>query len=252
MLWSLIALLFLPATSHAQMEPADLLRSVKEAYANAQQYQFSSRLVEKRSGVETTGSTEIAVDKNGRLWFKAVGSAAVAWSGGREGGTLISVADGRDVWVYLEQQKLYKKAPGSPEPRNSDPDDDSIDSPRAFSRKVMDTMFLRYANFEKMSSRAKIAREESCAANGARSECYVLEIDAETLSPQAVTGVYTLWVDEKRYLVLRDDFSVVDKTKGTYANSILYDVAKINMSVPEKLFSFAVPQGVREVASFFQ
>jgi outer membrane lipoprotein-sorting protein len=167
MRWVLITVLFFPATSHAQPTPTDLLRRVKETYAGANQYQFVTRLVERKSGVETTGSDEIAVDKRGRVWFKAVGTAAIAWSGGREGGILITVADGRQVWVYLEQQKLYKKAEGNPEPRNADPDDDSIDSPRSFARKVMDARLLRYAKFENMSSRAKIVRDESCSANGA-------------------------------------------------------------------------------------
>jgi outer membrane lipoprotein-sorting protein len=80
----------------------------------------------------------------------------------------------------------------------------------------------------------------------------VLEINAETTSPQTVTGVYTLWVDKQRYLVLRDDFSLVDKVAGTYTNSILYDIARINVEIPERLFSFSPPQGAKEVSSFFQ
>ena len=64
--------------------------------------------------------------------------------------------------------------------------------------------------------------------------------------PKTVTGVYTLWVDEQRYLVLRDDFSLVDKGAGTYTSSILYDIARINDEIPERLFSFLPPQGASE------
>jgi len=252
MLWLLVAVMFFPATSYAQLTPTDLLKRVKETYAGANQYQFVTRLVERRNGVETTGSDEIAVDKRSRVSFKAVGSGAVAWSGGREEGVLITVADGRNVWVYLEQQNLYKKVEGTPDPRNTDSDDDSIDNPKSFARKVMDGKFLRYAKFESMSNRARIVREEGCTSNGVHSECYVLEINAETTSPQTVTGVYTLWVDKRRYLVLRDDFSLVDKVAGTYTNSILYDIARINVEIPERLFSFSPPQGAKEVSSFFQ
>jgi outer membrane lipoprotein-sorting protein len=115
----------------------------------------------------------------------------------------------------------------------------------------MDSMFLRYRKFESMASRAKIVREESCTTNGVRAECYVLEIEAETLSPEVISGVYTLWVDKQRYIDLRDDLSVVDKVEGTYTNSILYNVAKIGIDPPEKLFSFTPPKDTREVGSFF-
>jgi hypothetical protein len=94
MRWVLITVLFFPATSHAQPTPTDLLRTVKETYAGANQYQFVTRLVERKSGVETTGSDETAVDKRGRVWFKAVGTAAIAWSGGREG----EIFDYRGRW----------------------------------------------------------------------------------------------------------------------------------------------------------
>jgi outer membrane lipoprotein-sorting protein len=251
MRWLLITVLFFPATSFAQLTPTELLRRVKATYAGANQFQFATRVVERRAGVETTGSDEIAVDKRGRVWFKAVGSGAIVWSGGREESVLITVADGREVWVYLEQQKLYKKAEGNPDPRNADADDDSIDSPRSFARKVMDATFVRYATFAGMSSRAKIVRDENCSANGVRSECYVVEISGETLSPRVVTNVYTLWVDKQRFLVLRDDYKIADKA-GTYTNSIVYDVAKIGVEIPEKLFSFTPPQGVKEVSSFFR
>ncbi|HLJ12876.1 MAG TPA: hypothetical protein VKV15_00145 [Bryobacteraceae bacterium] len=251
MLWLLVAVMCFPATSYAQLTPTDLLKRVKETYAGANQYQFVTRLVERRKGAETTGSDEIAVDKHGRVWFKAVGSAALAWSGGREAGVLISVADGRNVWVYLEQQKLYKRVEGALDPRDTDSEDDSIDNPKSFLRKVMDGRFLRYSRFASMSNRSKIVREESCTANGVRSECYVLEINAKTTSPQTVTGVYTLWIDKQRYLVLRDDFSLIDKVAGTYTNSIRYDIARINIEIPERLFSFTPPKGAKEVSSFF-
>ncbi len=93
---------------------------------------------------------------------------------------MITVADGRNVWVYLEQQELYKKVEGIPDARNAASGDDSIVNPKSYARKVMDARFVRYAALESMSNRAKAVREESCTANGARSECYVIEIKAET------------------------------------------------------------------------
>jgi outer membrane lipoprotein-sorting protein len=251
MVWLLVPFLFFPAAAQAQPKAGDVLRRVKETYAAAKQYQFTGRVVERSAGVETTGSDEIAVDKRGRVWFKAVGSLAVAESGGREGETLIAVADGKDVWIYLEQQKLFKKAKGIPESRNKDDDDEAMDNPRAFARKLMDSQLVRYAQLARRSSNAKVVREESCSANGLTTDCYVIEIPAESLDPD-VTATYTLWVDKRRYLVLRDDYRIVDKGKDTYANSIVYDVAEITVEIPDKLFTFTPPPDAKEVDSFYR
>ena len=56
-----------------------------------------------------------------------------------------------------------------------------------------------------------------CTFNGARSECYVVGINSESLTP-TVTGTYTLWVDKRPYLVLRDDYRVVDNGVVGYEN----------------------------------
>lgn len=251
MVWLLIPFLFSAAAAQAQPKAADVLRRVNETYAAAKQYQFAARVVERRAGVETTSSNEIAVDKRGRMWFKAVGSLAIAESGGREGETLITVADGKNVWVYLGQQKLFKKAMGIPESRNKDDDDEAMDNPRAFARKLMDTQFVRYAQIAMRSSNAKVVREESCSANGLTADCYVIDIPGESLDPDA-TATYTLWVDKQRYLVLRDDYRIVNKGKDTYANSIVYDVTKIGVEIPDKLFTFTPPPDAKEVDSFYR
>jgi outer membrane lipoprotein-sorting protein len=252
MAWILVTLLLLPTMAYAQPSAAEVLQRVKAAYGGARQFQFASRVIERRSGSETTGLDEIAVDSRGRLWFKAEGPAAVQWSGGAEATAVIVVADGRAVWVYLEGRKEYKKADGAPDPKNADSDDDSIDNPRSIARKIMDSLFVRYEMFQNMASQAKLVREETCTANGARSTCYVLEINAKSLNPDVVTGTYTLWVDKQRYLVLRDDFRQVANGRVAYANSILFDVAKVDAPIADKLFSFVPQQGAKEVDSFFR
>jgi outer membrane lipoprotein-sorting protein len=251
MVWLLLTLLFLPAPTEAQPKAADLIRSVKETYAGAKQYRFAAHIVERGPGIETTGSDEIAVDKRGRVWFKATGSLAVAFSGGREEETLITVADGKNVWVYLEQQKLYKRVAGMPESRNHDLSDDAMDNPREFARKLIDGLFVRYAQLSSRASQAKIVREERCSTNGLTTDCYVIEIPAASSGPD-VRAVYTLWVDKDRNLVLRDDFSITNKSSVTYSNSTLYDVAELNPQLPENLFTFTAPQGTKEVVSFYQ
>jgi outer membrane lipoprotein-sorting protein len=251
MLGILLLLLLVPAAARAQRTVAEVLRMVKETYAGAKQYQFKARLIERRSGVETIGSEEIAVDKGGRVWFKAEGSSAFAWSGGFEAGTLITVADGSDVWVYLKERGLYKMTAGVPEPRNKEPEDDSIDNPPSFARKVMDFLFDRYAKFASMSKRARLVREDSCLANGLKTACDVIEIKAESLSPD-IMGTYTLWVEKNRHLVLRDEFSAGGQKRVSYTNSILYDVATLNLQPPADLFAFTPPQSARRVVSFFQ
>jgi outer membrane lipoprotein-sorting protein len=246
MAWILVILLLLPTVAYAQLSAAEVLQRVTALYAGAQQFQFASRIVERRQGSETTGSDEIVADRHGRLWFRADGSLAAAESGGAEGTRLMVVADGRVVWVYLEGRQEYKRVEGTPDPRNRDSHDDSVDNPRSFARKLMDSSFVRYAKFQSMSDRAKLLREEACTLNGARSECYVVEINSESLA-----GTYTLWVDKRQYLVLRDDFRVVDSGRVAYENSILFDVAKMNTPIPNKRFSFVPPQGAKQVDSFF-
>jgi outer membrane lipoprotein-sorting protein len=236
--------------AYAQLSVAEVLQRVKAVYAGAQRFQFVSRIAERRQGSETTGSDEIVVDRD-RLWFKAEGSLAVAESGGAEGTTLIVVADGRSVWIYLQGRQEYTRVDGIPAARNSEGTDENyVDNPKALARTLMDSKFVRYAQFQRMSERAKILREEPCIFNSARSECYVVEINGESLTP-TVTGTYTLWVDKRRYLVLRDDYRVVDTGVVGYENSILLVTAKVNSSLPSGRFSFVPPQGAKQVDSFF-
>ena len=96
-----ILLFFRPPVARAQLSVEQILQKVKDFYAGAQQLQLASHVVERRHGIETSGSREIVVDRRGRLWFKAEGSLAAAESGGAEGTRLIVVADGRAIWVYL-------------------------------------------------------------------------------------------------------------------------------------------------------
>jgi outer membrane lipoprotein-sorting protein len=103
-----------------------------------------------------------------------------------------------------------------------------------------------------MASQAKLAREETCTTNGARSACYVLEINAKRLNPDVATGTYTLWVDKQQYLVARDELRQIADGRVVYANSILFDVAKVDEPIEDKLFSFVPGQGAKEVDSFFR
>lgn len=246
----LATLLFVSTAARAQPSAEELLRRVKVVYAGAQKFHFLTHVIERTHGTETAGSAEIAVDKD-RVWFKAEGRAALWTSGGREETAIIVVSDGHAVWVYLKGLNQYKKAEGVPDPRNSDADDESIDNPRFFVRSLMDQEFLRCANLYRMSSRAKVKREEACTANGSPSTCYVIEIDGESLSPDVVTSVYTLWVEKQRYLVLRADFKEIDNGQVSYTNTIVWDVAQLNAPVAGKLFSFLPPQDAKEVESFF-
>src|SRR5262249_19614302 len=138
----LLAILSLLTTmAYAQLSVAEVLQRVNAVYAGAEQFQFISRIVERRQGMERTGGDEIVVDR-GRLWFKAEGSLAAAESGGAEGTALVVVADGRSVWVYLQGRQEYKRVDGIPDDRNSDSDDDGIGNPKAFARKLMDSRFV--------------------------------------------------------------------------------------------------------------
>ncbi len=244
MAWLLIALMLFPAFAGAQPNAAELLREVKATYGGATRFRFSAHLVERRSGVETTGADEIAVSGQ-KLWFKAEGTSALQFSGGIDAGTLVVVANGGRIWVYAKKQNRYTEAEGPPDHRNADSEDDSVDNPRSFARKIMDSLFLRYAKFESLSQGARVAREEACGANDS-SMCYVVDIKQETLQPSVPGGVYTLWVETGRHLVLRDDF-----TAGAYTNSIRYDVAEVGVDVPEQFFTWVLPNGAKRVSSFF-
>src|SRR5579864_340539 len=177
MLKAVTALVFV-STAIAQPSAEELLRNVKTVYGRAHQFHFVTRVIERRSGTETTGSAETAVDKD-RVWFNAERRAAVWASGGREETAIKVVSDGHAVWVYLKESNQYKKAEGVPDPRNSDADDESIDNPRFFVRTLMDAQLVRYVNFHRMSSRARVKGEGACTANAAPATCYVVEINGE-------------------------------------------------------------------------
>lgn len=243
----LIPLLLVPTIAHAQLSAAEILQRVRALYAGAQQFQFVTRIIERRQGNEKTGSEEILVDRRGRLLFKAEGSLAVEESGGAEGTTLMVVADGRAVWVYLEGRQEYKRVVGVPDARDSDSEDHSVDNSTAFARKLMDSRLVRYATLQSVSDRAKLLREESCNSNGTRSACYVIEVDLQ----ERAAGTYTLWVDKRRFVVLRDDFRAVDNGGVVYENSIVLDVAKLNPPIPNGRFSFVPPKNAQQVDSFF-
>jgi len=217
-----------------RVDVGEILGKVAETYASPQRYQFvihstSQWPAEKRS---SEFFVRVAVQKPDRVRMQ-MSATGTKLDAGRNPDDAVTIADGEFTWIYSPKLAQYTKRKGAG---------------AAALTPIEDQLFARYRNATKAAPRAKLLRQEAIESDGRSRLCYVLEIANEPKSE-----FLTWWIDEARYIVLREDLEQGPGRPGepvVYRESAVYTTAAIDEPLSPDLFVFTPPPGSTEVDKF--
>jgi peroxiredoxin/outer membrane lipoprotein-sorting protein len=232
----ILALLAAFAAIAAAQTGPELLKKTAETYQSLKSYQFEAQVV-----TESVSESNESRNRSTRISARILPDRRRLESkGGQLSG--LRVYDGRSVWEFrpgANQFARQDQATFKPPMMNtlSDP----VDS---------------YKDLEKAEG-AKLLREESIEAAGGARPCWVIEVPSKfrPSGPILERSPSTYWVDKSTNLVLKESQSTKMKmptmeAPQTSTTTTIYTVARINESLPDKLFRFDPPEGSAEVAEF--
>ncbi len=210
---------------------AEILRKVGENYSNAKQYRF----VLKQTG-EDNASIEIAVEKPDKFHFVTDGEVI---GGDDRYGTVTMMSNGSTVWNYAAGLQQYTKKSTSLPLADTEPPDVT---PDIFVFQAETSYITRYARLATAADHATLIRQETMQTGAGKVDCYVIQLKAPL---PGFRDDYTWWVDQKRFVVLRDDTQPANtRWRPT---SLVFSVANINEPLPEGTFQFTPPAAAKLV-----
>jgi outer membrane lipoprotein-sorting protein len=224
-----VGVVFLPngAIGQQLQTASELMSKVHDAYHNLNEYRLVATLTyrDPEEGLNLSGFTTIAVRKPDKARWELRGSVAKFFTGAAL--DTVMVLDGKSAWTYAPKLKQYKKE-DDPEPS------ESIGH--------LEEQFLDYGSFTDSRDRAKILRKENLHFDGSIVECYVVEVR------NGLIDVYRLWVDSKRFLVLREDKESKDDSGAQYYSlSTVFSSIELRRPVDSRLFAFSPPADSKRV-----
>ena len=154
-------------------------------------------------------------------------------------GNVTMLSDGFTAWNYMQGPNQFTKKSTTIPLLDTEPPEVS---PETFVWQAESVFITRYAEMAKAVDHAKFLRSETIGVGGGTVDCYVFEIEAPM---PGYRDTYTLWVDKKRHLVVREDTKPASSRRP--ASSTIYTIASINEAIPEELFHFTPPPGAKLV-----
>jgi len=219
-------------------DAAEILHKVAAKYGTATQYHFVI------SGESTW------LDKDGKIVDQNSLAVDIAMRGpdhGRIDGTLNDdlgpaqlVINGNNYWIYLQKTNRFlthKTVPIQAEVGDHEINEDN------FGAYLMQVggKFLQLARRLGTAEHAELLREEIVKSGDEAVTCWVLALK-DYPWPKASS---TLWVDQKRYVVLREEDSSPNGP-GKDVSTTDFTLASVNEPLPDSLFVFSRPAGARE------
>jgi outer membrane lipoprotein-sorting protein len=220
--------------AQAKPDVAEILRKVGENYSNVKQYRF----VLKQTG-EDPASIEIAVEKPDKFRFVTDGQVI---TGDDRYGSVTMVSNGSTVWNFSAGLKQYTKGSTSLPMADTEPPEVT---PDIFVFQAETFYITRYARLATAVDHATLIRQEAMQTAAGRVDCYVIQLKAPL---PGFRDDYTWWVDQKRFVVLRDDTQPA--SARWRPSSSVFSVTSINEPLPEGIFQFMPPAGARLVEKF--
>jgi len=237
-----------PAYQTTAPDAKAILKQVAETYKNPRIYHFEGRYTLEQA-FETMGlkdeyrREELFVNAAIKPDRSRIESKNIALS-------VTTVSDSKTDWVYAPAANEYTKT------------EKGYDNPPNYDTTVDPAAHLGVARYLPLGlsrvidqlREAKIIGKETLEMGGRRVDCLVIEANYAPASRENELNTYTrkLWIDKSRNIVLRDiqyrefkkQLGRTDKSKVTY----VFSVARVGEQVPETLFTFAPPEGAKEVA----
>jgi outer membrane lipoprotein-sorting protein len=205
---AVLALFVCAARGLSQPDAAEILKRVTETYKSATEYE----LVMDTTYTDAAGAAQ-APPFPARLAFKSPdryrieGIPTLLYPGEK----MDLIYDSSTLWMYLPKSNRYASARSD----QLTPNDRTIG---AF-QPVFDD-----------AGEARVLREESIAAGGdAAVECYVVHFQ--------MSGA-TVWVDKRRFYILREDSAT---------SSTTFKTVKLNEPISDDLFKFVPPEGATKI-----
>jgi outer membrane lipoprotein-sorting protein len=122
---------------------------------------------------------------------------------------------------------------------------------------ALGVLLPRYDNVMDGLKQARNLRGESLDLNGTNIDCYVIEAQYDTPEafPGAISSAKSFWIDKKRYVVVREEYTTkIDSSAmgapQEHVHTNIFTVVKLDELLPETLFTFTPPEGAIEVADF--
>lgn len=261
MKWKMVALLVLaslvPAATFAQQLTADqILSRVSQTYRGLRSFRF----VERRDGHPPSVHNEETYDVVGRNLPEPFGKSYTA-PGGYEtdlaestpgklrldlghGGRFLLVSNGQTTWEYLAVFNEYVQFAAAPLLENM------WRVPPYFGSDDL----RRYGELSHQTGSSKLRGEETLDVGGKQVPCYVVSLPSPA-------GSRTLWVDQDRFLVVRDEWvsppgsgsEVLNPGESVFVDwgvwSSQLEEASIG-PISSDVFEFVPPKGARLLDSF--
>jgi len=162
---------------------------------------------------------------------------------------VITVCDGREIWMYVPQLNQYVRKPWSPGP----PDVANPDSAMAVAM-MMGTPLGRYASMTRGLRHSKLLREEPLTLVDRTIDCYVVEAEYEAPpGDQLKLAPALLWIDKSRHVVLQEVSQLETSSSAPGGASkvkqtTFYPIARLNETLPDSLFAYRPPASAEEVS----
>ncbi len=213
-----------------------ICHKVGDTYKNLRVYQFAARQTFEYSARGAMSSREIFFS------LAAVKPERIRLTVKDPDRELIVVSDGETTWRYLPKTKQYTKESSAAledgDETANQPSQDAVDPLTV----AQNTLVNRYAGLARYASAATLAREERIKIEGDKVDCYVLQIRLSDRMEE-------LWIDKRRFLVLRH----IDTAKAERGGvpiavkvTLTFKEADISTTPENGLFAFTPPPNAVE------
>jgi outer membrane lipoprotein-sorting protein len=226
--FGLFALLLRMALAQAHPDVAQILKKVGETYKAASQYEFVADTTFHDARTGKDGSAHMRVAFKGPNKYRLEGGIPGMSSGGLDFSDGLIIHDGSAVWFYLPKSNQYASVPASALTAEAQGDLGDL-RPET----VDQFMMSRYRGAADLATGSKFLREESIAIAGGKIAAYVVAVAGDRERP-----VSTWWVDQKRYLILREDQE---------DSSVVYTSVKLGQPLAAGQFQFVPPPGAKKI-----
>jgi thiol-disulfide isomerase/thioredoxin len=226
----------LGATDTTQDAAHALLRKVSDTYAGLTRY----HLVAEVTATIDDGEHEPAVTQTTMAFAKGDGSEVRAEIA-EESGTVLLVSDGQTVWQYMPDRGVYTT-------------EDATQLPDGALEGVVLGFLQQYILLADSADDAFIVDEQAIGVDNHSADISVLDISykTDTAPPEMHGVVKRIWVDNASNLIVREEFTMHHPTSdggSVRADRVLkLTVADLGADVDDALFTFAPPEGAREVS----
>lgn len=237
-----------PLMSQSRSDAKEILSRVSRTYKGLASFQLEAKSIVDVKGERGESRIEslisLAAVKPGRIRMEIKGPLM----------DMTFVCNNTFTWEYMPKSNTYTKNPSTLAKIASR----GIDNVERMHDKWQYVRILAaglgmslptYEGIDRQLRSPRIRGEEPIELNGATINCFVVEGDYD--DPGVDQGIRssprTYWIDQDRYLVLREQHPIKIKSDSLDRISTTnFTLAEINGPLPEALFTFTPPEGARE------